>query len=607
MLGWLRLFKHSMAILAAGDTSASQNAQELLSIWQLRRRRQHAARARDKAAAAPQAPSPPPGLTSPRTNGSARRPVSESSFPAPCGAKIVREELSGITRQERLPPGVWWPETSKSTSDSAADRLFSTSGEAAIERRLDGVVTALRLFAKNVPFSGNAVVSTSVGDARRNSLLEDVHVVQERMVARFRGLETKLDEKLELLAERFEKRATDPSPLLHAIEHTGGALTEHLAEVMQESVMQVMTRLDALLFKSDSVLARLGSDAAFSDRWRQAATSTRSGQTSSCRASSRDSLSSAGGSAARGTDRKLYERYLSDDEEPDKHPAGGRPCAEVAHLWRATPLVVHRCDSCANSASFKCSSCHCIRCSSCIPAGLQPAPAPPPPDEPPRDEWWPAALGLVAPGSRVHVLGGAENGRAGTVLTVGPTTGLADGCNVRLDGAKGNTTGWCLAKTLADVAPQSGNLRIKLPMPLQSFQPDRKGPRRDTVFFSAEEIALQLGERLDFASPRPEALLELHDRRRASGKKSNEGHQDKEVVPTPPRNWRCSACSAGPEDLEWLFAKGSPCCRCRKLQTRAWNCGGCDGLFCARCINGGSSPARSGGAPRAVDKKGKCR
>ena len=455
MLGWLRLFKHSMAILAAGDTSASQNAQELLSIWQLRRRRQHAARARDKAAAAPQAPSPPPGLTSPRTNGSARRPVSESSFPAPCGAKIVREELSGITRQERLPPGVWWPETSKSTSGSAADRLFSTSGEAAIERRLDGVVTALRLFAKNVPFSGNAVVSTSVGDARRNSLLEDVHVVQERMVARFRGLETKLDEKLELLAERFEKRATDPSPLLHAIEHTGGALTEHLAEVMQESVMQVMTRLDALLFKSDSVLARLGSDAVFSDRWRQAATSTRSGQTSSCRASSRDSLSSAGGSAARGTDRKLYERYLSDDEEPDKHPAGGRPCA--------------------------------------------------------------------------------------------------------------------------------------------------------TVFFSAEEIALQLGERLDFASPRPEALLELHDRRRASGKKSNEGHQDKEVVPTPPQNWRCSACRAGPEDLEWLFAQGSPCCRCRKPQTRAWNCGACDVLFCARCITGGSSPARSGGAPRAVDTKRKCR
>ena len=173
-----------MAFKAAGDVSASQNAQDVLSLWQLRRRRQRAARARDKAVVTQKSLSLPPGLSSPRASGAARQPASESSFPAPCGLKLTLEEVSGNIPQEWFPPGVWLPEAAVSSTVTGVDRAISASGGVAIERRLDGVAAALRLFARNIKFSGTAEVSTSVCVDRQNSLLEEVNAAQERMVAR---------------------------------------------------------------------------------------------------------------------------------------------------------------------------------------------------------------------------------------------------------------------------------------------------------------------------------------------------------------------------------------------------------------------------------------
>ena len=108
----------------------------------------------------------------------------------------------------------------------------------------------------------------------------------------------------------------------------------------------------------------------------------------------------------------------------------------------------------------------------------------PPQAKPPdsvEDQWLPAALGYVAAGSRVFILSGAEGGRSGTVLTVGGSTGLADGCNVRLDGAKGTEAGWCLGNSLDQVVPNEKQ-RVKLPKWLHEFHTDRKGPDRKLYF-----------------------------------------------------------------------------------------------------------------------------
>ena len=96
--------------------------------------------------------------------------------------------------------------------------------------------------------------------------------------------------------------------------------------------------------------------------------------------------------------------------------------------------------------------------------------------------WMPAAQSLVALGLQVFVLLVSARGRAGTVFSVRATKGLVDRCNLRLDGAEPKSDGWCLAKTLGEVGPQPGNPRVKLPSPLDTFRPGRKGLDRQFLF-----------------------------------------------------------------------------------------------------------------------------
>ena len=298
------------------------------------------------------------------------------------------------------------------------------------------------------------------------------------------------------------------------------------------------------------------------------------------------------------------------------------PCP---HKWRDTPLVEHLCSGCKGGARRTCSMCDTRLCLACCPPQGIPAPPPPPEADVPAvagDEWRPAALGFVAPGSRVFVLSGCERGRAGTVLTVGATTGRADGCNIRLDGAKGSSGGWCLGKVLGEVVPQ-GNERIRLPAPLQSFHPDGKGPDR-RLYYPASDVAEQL-EAFGYSPipPSREATLSLYDlagakvgKQKARGGQGQRGGAAAGAAPSgvaagdppeclpPPPSWVC-ACEAGPEDLEWLRTNDEKCTSCRGRQRLAWVCGACDCLWCSRCVQGAPPSARSGAGRERGRQKGR--
>ena len=289
--------------------------------------------------------------------------------------------------------------------------------------------------------------------------------------------------------ENLAELAAAKNPYMDAIEEVGAAMTEHLTGTAMDGLAKISGRLDALLFKSDAILHKWGPDEEFGRKWREAASSTRASDGADALANS-----SGGHSPDTGFDDNVsrrefqtLEELLSDDDDDDDL------CEEESGYAAVVPG--HR------GATAPTDHVEGLRVK--VPA---------PPAAPPPDSYWlPAAIGLVAPGSRVYILRGAFKGRCATVLAAGDATGLMDGCSLRLDGALPGSEGWCLGKSLTEVGAQPKNERIRLPADLGSFRPDRKrGPER-RLFSSDAEISLQLLQFGDVAAGSRDVRLVMFD------------------------------------------------------------------------------------------------
>lgn len=371
------------------------------------------------------------------------------------------------------PPGVLLDSGGEANTDSGpAPGSLSNAMVQSVDRKVDRLLTGLRVVAQGMDFS---TAPASVGRVTTPDVIEAPRQLEELergLRLQTESMAARLESRLAQLGAEVAERLEGDQQFCGALEEAGTALATQMAEVAEQSLFKIMSRMDTLIFKADAILGKMGGDLAFENCRREAAASTCSGGgNTSSRNSRADSFSSMRGPAPQRTRLTDYLSEEDDDfEQSEMDLTGGLDdlsddTAALLPQGRA-PLTRAK-----NPAS----------------RGAQlsgtPAQPPAPPDSwPSNDTWLPAAHGMVAPGSRVFILQGTFKGRAATLLAAGPTTGLRDGCNLRLDGAVPGSQEWCCAKTLAEIAPRRNNERVRLPKDLSAFQPGRKGPKSNVFF-----------------------------------------------------------------------------------------------------------------------------